>query len=61
MVKGFKLKLKKNGQTLKWFYGKYALEKKTGGLTYPGFTGQLNGYSPINDIVKINIKVYMSG
>jgi len=57
MIEGFKEKLKENGQSLKWFYDK-AIKDKCG-IGYSGLTAQLNGYAPISDEVKKEIKSYM--
>jgi hypothetical protein len=59
MTEKFKEALKSNGQSIKWFYDKYEIRQLTG-LTYPGFAGQLNGYSPISKPVADQINKYLS-
>lgn len=54
----FKEFLKENGQSLKWFYNKFI--KKETGLTYSGFTAQLNDYAPITETVRKQLLNYMS-
>lgn len=56
MVDKFKELLKKNGQSLRWFFDTNIKEKT--GLTYSGFTSQLNGYSPVSDDVKEELVKY---
>jgi hypothetical protein len=53
----FKDKLKENGQTLKWFY----LNRIKGNIkiTYAGFAGQLNDYSPLSDEAKKELRIYL--
>jgi hypothetical protein len=59
MIIKFKARLKTNGQSLKWFYDEHIKDKT--GLTYSGFTAQLNGYAPIADDVKEEIERYING
>ncbi len=59
MVENFKQRLKDKGQSLKWFYLNYIKPDNNIYLTYPGFAGQLNGYSPVSPQVKEQIKKYM--
>jgi hypothetical protein len=58
MEKKFKEKLKENGQSLKWFYNTFIKDKTDINITYAGFAGQLNGYSPLSDSAKEEIKKY---
>jgi hypothetical protein len=58
MVKDFKEKLKKNGQTLKWFYDYFKVKDKVN-IGYPGFCHQLNGYAPLSSDTKKVINEYM--
>ena len=59
MIDKLKKQLKENGQTLKWFYDRYIKEKT--GLTYPGFMGQLNGYTRvISEPVRTEINNYLT-
>jgi hypothetical protein len=53
----FRACLKKNGQSLKWFYDNRI--KKISDLTYGGFCHQLNGYSPLSDNVERELKNYI--
>ena len=57
MVAKLKEKLKKNGQSLKWFYDSHIKEKTH--LTYGGFCHQLNGYAPISGEVKKVIEIFL--
>lgn len=55
MEKEFKEFLKKNGQSLKWFYDEKIKDEID--IGYSGFAGQLNGYAPIGkDTEKIILK-----
>lgn len=56
-VKAFKEILRaRNGRTLKWFHASF-LNSHT--LTYSGFTGQLNGLSPVSNSVLSAIRRYV--
>lgn len=59
MVEKFKAALKDRGQSLRWFYSKFIKPKSE--LTYSGFTGQLNGYAPVNNTVKKELERYLKG
>ncbi len=60
MIEKFKHKLIKiDGRKLRWFYD--VKIKPVSTLTYAGFAGQLNGYSPVSTAVMEQITAYMSG
>lgn len=61
MIEKFKKKLSDNGQSLKWFYDKFIRDNQNIDIKigYSGFTAQLNGYAPINDIIKFEINKYL--
>lgn len=55
MIKKFRAKLKENGQSLKWFFDKYLADK----CSYVYLSRQLNGYDPVQPIVRESIYDYM--
>jgi len=59
MIENFRQRLRDRGQSLKWFYQNYIKKDNCIDLSYPGFAGQLNGYSPVSVDVKKQIKIYM--
>jgi len=59
MEKLLKEKLKKNGQSQKWFYDKYI--KDVVDISYSGFCHQLNQYNPLSEQVKFQIERYFLG
>lgn len=57
-IQTFRDQLKKtNGQTYRWFFDKYIVSNST--LTYSGFMSQINGYSPVSEIVGNQIAIYL--
>ena len=58
MTTDFKQFIKSEGRTLKWFYNVFEVHQKTG-LTYSGFTAQLNGYAPLSDVLRNLIFKYI--
>lgn len=49
--------LKKNGQSIRWFYDNYISGKIE--LTYGGMCHQLNGYAPLSEEVQEKIEQYI--
>jgi hypothetical protein len=56
IIAKFKKKIKKNGQTMKWFF-EDRIRRKTG-LSYGGFSAQLNGYASLSEPVKAELMDY---
>ena len=55
----FKAKLKKKGQSLKWFHGEYFERFKRNKLSYHAVSKQVNGYTGLSKIVKQKMEKYM--
>ena len=57
MIKEFREKLDKNGQSLKWFHREKI--KPVCDVSYSAFVQQINGFAVVKDEVKKEIKTYM--